>query len=122
MIGETAGLRILLVEDDPLMRGALSRTLRQLRHTPIQSGSAEDALDRLSIDLPDMVLTDLHMPTKSGKIFVQTLCAAHPTLPVMVVTGESDRVRLGRALRGLTIRAVLLKPVDSASLAAQLAA
>ena len=115
MVGETGGLRILLVEDDPLMRGALSRTLRQLGHGPVQSGSAEDALERLTMEQPDMVLTDLHMPTSDGKLFVQTLCAAHPNLPVMVVTGESDRVRLGRALRGLSIRAVLLKPVNVCS-------
>lgn len=80
---------VLVVEDDPDVREVLSRFLAgRFRVETAPDGRA--ALDLLSKDPFDLVLTDLAMPRMGGEELVSH-CARHfPGTPVLVLTASND--------------------------------
>ena len=64
----------------------------------------------------DLVLTDFGLPGAGGLELARSAKAISPRLPVVVVTGYSDRTDIASAL-GHEIDAVLVKPVDPDALA-----
>lgn len=94
-------LRTLVVEDDAAIRRGVVDALRAAGHQPFEAVRADDAR-RLAIERDfDLVLLDLVLPGGSGWDILQTVRAARPTLPIIVLTAcgsEDDRVdglRLG---------------------------
>lgn len=94
-------LRTLVVEDDVAIRRGVVDALRAAGHQPFEAVRADDAR-RLAIERDfDLVLLDLVLPGGSGWDILQTVRAARPTLPIIVLTAcgsEDDRVdglRLG---------------------------
>ncbi len=88
----TAGepLKILVVDDEPAMVGALGALLGQAGHRIIAAYDGEDALRRFRDEEPDMVLLDLAMPGMDGA----TVCARireSSDIPIIVVSGERDQ-------------------------------
>ncbi len=112
---ETAGgqERILVVEDDPQVRGVAVRLLRSLGYRVAEAGSAEQAVEALGRgDSLDLVITDVRMPVIQGPDLVRALRARHPGLRVLFMTGLIDE--LPQADRADV--EVLLKPFDRDSL------
>lgn len=96
-----SSLRTLVVEDDVAIRRGVVDALRAAGHQPFEAARADDAR-RLAIERDfDLVLLDLVLPGGSGWDILQTVRAARPTLPIIVLTAcgsEDDRVdglRLG---------------------------
>jgi signal transduction histidine kinase len=83
-----AGVTILVVEDDPLMRQLSSDSLRELGYTVIESESAAQALARLD-DVPGITLlfTDVVMPEMNGKKLAEEATIRRPDLKVLFTTG-----------------------------------
>lgn len=88
-------LRTLVVEDDAAIRRGVVDALRAAGHQPFEAARADDA-QRLAIERDfDLVLLDLVLPGGSGWDILQTVRAARPTLPIIVLTAcgaEDDRV------------------------------
>ena len=82
-------MRILVVEDDPALRRALSIGLRTQGYDAVPVGDARSALDALRADEPDLVLLDLGLPDLSG---LEVLRAARVggDLPVIVLSARSS--------------------------------
>jgi len=88
--GETpARLKILVVDDDPAMVGALGAVLGQAGHRIIAAYDGEEALRRFRDDEPDLVLLDLAMPGLDGATVCRRIREISQT-PVIVVSGEHD--------------------------------
>jgi two-component system cell cycle response regulator CpdR len=86
-VGETAMIRILLAEDDRVMREYLTRALER-------SGYAVSAVDRGTAAIPlleteafDLLLTDIVMPEMDGIELAQKAGEICPDLRVMFITG-----------------------------------
>lgn len=96
--------KILVVDDDEMVRALIVNTLREFGYAVVEAGSAEAAyaLARASPDL-DLVLTDVVMSGADGATLAARLRADFPDLPIVFVTGYSD----GHNLRG---EKVLAKP------------
>ncbi len=112
-----AGLRVLVVEDDPRVREAVGRLLTQDGAVIAQAGHGQAALDRLAYDADfDLVLSDIAMPVLDGLELHRRLTREHPVLPVILMTGQKE------ALSALDEAAdhprVLRKPIDPAALRA----
>jgi len=110
-----AGLRVLVVEDDPRVRVAVGRllTLDGARQAAAEHGQA--GLDLLERDSAfDLVLSDIAMPVLDGIELLQRLAQAHPRLPVILMTGQKDALSALDALRERPT--VLRKPLDPAAL------
>jgi CheY-like chemotaxis protein len=108
-------MTILVVDDDPGVRFALTEVLRERGHRVIAAASGQEALDKL--DGVDVVVTDLAMPGMDGLELVSRIAERAPALPVILVTahGSDQMVRIaqGRGARGC-----VRKPFDIDEIAA----
>jgi PAS domain S-box-containing protein len=87
---ETAGtsLRILLVDDDPIIQETMPSILAYLEHTVQVASRGQEALDLLQDGLEvDLVILDHNMPGLSGAETLVRLKAMRPGLPVLLSTG-----------------------------------
>ena len=94
---EAAGraLRVLLVDDDELVQGAIQMLLEILGHTVTASLTGEAALVLLEQGLqPDVVILDMNMPGLGGKGTLPGLRRLCPRVPVILATGRADQEAL----------------------------
>lgn len=82
--------RILVVDDEEAVRTAVSLNLRRAGMQVILAESAEQALETLSAQPVDLVLTDVKMPGATGLQLLSTIRKRRPGLPVVVMTGFSS--------------------------------
>ncbi|MFV2065236.1 MAG: response regulator transcription factor [Chloroflexota bacterium] len=82
-------LKILVVDDEPAMVGALGALLGQAGNRIIAAYDGEEALRRFHDDEPDLVLLDLSMPGMDGATVCRRLREVSDT-PIIVVSGERD--------------------------------
>jgi CheY-like chemotaxis protein len=110
-------LRVLVVDDDPLVAKAAARTLARLHEVAV-SGSAAAALARLEAgERFDVILCDLMMPQMTGMELHEVLRRLHPELAdrVVFITGGAFTDRAGAFLREVP-NACVEKPFDPAQL------
>jgi DNA-binding response OmpR family regulator len=91
-----SALQVLLVEDDPAIRTALSRALREQGHAVSAVGTGMAALSAAVEQRPDVVLLDLGLPDVDGADVLSMLRAVS-NVPVIIATArdeESDVIRL----------------------------
>jgi two-component system, NtrC family, response regulator AtoC len=100
---------VLLVDDDPGVRFALTEVLLDRGYRVITATSGAQALTLL--DGVDVVVTDLAMPGMDGLELVSQIVARAPSLPVILLTahGSEQMVRIASS-RGA--RGCLSKPFD----------
>jgi two-component system OmpR family response regulator len=87
--------RILVVEDDPEIRGMVATVLERAGFQTFHADSAQAARRAVEQEAPDLIVLDLLMPGESGLDFTKRLRATHHT-PIIMVTalGEvADRLR-----------------------------
>ncbi len=90
-----AGVKVLVVEDDPAVRGSLERSLRFEGYDVVTAADGESALAVLAEQAPDAVLLDLGLPRLGGVEVCRRMRAAGDTTPVLMLTARdatSDRV------------------------------
>src|SRR5207344_2908941 len=83
-------LKILVVDDEPAMVGALGALLGQAGHRIVAAYDGEEALRRFHEDEPDLVLLDLAMPGLDGATVCRRIRETSD-VPIVVVSGERDR-------------------------------
>ncbi|QDQ25826.1 response regulator [Chitinimonas arctica] len=79
---------ILLVDDDPDLLKLLAMRLTAAGYRVSSVSSAEAALTRLAIELPQLVLSDVRLPDHDGLWLFGEIHAHHPTLPVILLTAH----------------------------------
>nr|WP_275976309.1 PAS domain-containing protein [Geothrix alkalitolerans] len=103
-------LRILLVDDDELVRGTVPVMLEALGHEVLATAGGAQALDRLEAGyVPDLVILDLSMPGMDGEETLRRLRVLRPDLPVLLATGYRDE-RGDRILEQGAHVGLILKP------------
>lgn len=110
---EPAALRILLVEDDELIRLATADLLCELGHAVVDVGDSASALKMLDSEPFDVLLTDVSLPDGSGADLAVAAVARLGGLRVVFATGH-DRVPGGDRVPGALL---LRKPYSEHSLA-----
>jgi signal transduction histidine kinase/CheY-like chemotaxis protein len=101
--------RILLVDDDPLVRRTMATLLRSVGQQVVEAEGGAAALRELAGRPFDFVLTDLGMPDLSGWQVAEAVKQRHPNLPVVLITGWQDQV-IAEAEQRRFVDAVLTKP------------
>ncbi len=91
------GLRILVVDDEPAMVGAISALVGTAGHQVVTAYDGETALRRFAEEGPDLVLLDLAMPGRDGVDVCREIRRTSAT-PVIVLTGEADELAKVEAL------------------------
>jgi DNA-binding response OmpR family regulator len=112
--------RLLLIEDDPAIRGMLLRALRDRGHAVAVSDSGLRGLQSILDDRPDLVVLDLGLPDVDG-LEVLRMIRAVTAVPVIIATARDDQQEI---VRGLDSGAddYLVKPFDAAQLDARVRA
>lgn len=93
--------RILLVDDHPFMRAGLAQLIERQPDLMIcgEAGDPTEAIGAIGKLKPDVVLSDLTMPGRSGLEFIKDLVAVDPALTILVVSMHDEVVYAERALR-----------------------
>jgi DNA-binding NarL/FixJ family response regulator len=89
------------VDDHPFMRAGLAQLIERQADLAIcgEAGDPAAASRELEKTRPDLVLTDITMPGRSGLEFIKDLKATHPDLPILVVSMHDEAIYAERALR-----------------------
>ncbi len=101
--------RILLADDDPVVRDSLKEVLLSEGYFVIAAENGQRALDLVEDASVDLVLLDLNMPVKNGWDTFEQLTRRHPLLPIVVITARPNQ--LFTALNA-GVGALLEKPMD----------
>ncbi|WKZ65762.1 MAG: response regulator [Flavobacteriales bacterium] len=91
-------VRILVVEDEAIVRRDIEQTLRQLGHAVV--GTAADgqgAIDRAEADRPDLVLMDIMLKGDMSGIEAAMVIGEQLGIPVIFLTAYSDETTISRA-------------------------
>ncbi len=117
------GLSILLVDDEPTVRKPIAKFLTRRGAVVREAGDGHAALDALAEEEPDLVLTDLRMPTMDGITLYREMQLRRPSLARRVLFLSGDVAQLA-ALGASEIEAgrVLTKPIELAELEARILA
>ena len=82
---------VLVVDDEPLLRGLVRRALESSAMSVVEAPDGEDALALLDRGVTvDLVLTDFMMPRTSGLQVMAVLTRYRPELPIIGMTGHAD--------------------------------
>jgi two-component system nitrogen regulation response regulator GlnG len=104
-------LNVWVVDDDASIRWVLERALKQGGMTTTLFEESEAALAALRREEPDVLVTDIRMPGRSGLELLEEIRAKRPRLPVIVMTAHSDLDSAVAAYQGGAFE-YLPKPFD----------
>lgn len=92
---------MLIVDDHPFMRAGLAQLIDRQPDLQVawEAGSPAEALKILEKEKPDLVLSDITMPGRSGAEFIKDLHALQPGLPVLVISMHDETIYAERMLR-----------------------
>ena len=116
--GTLSGIRVLLVDDEELIRRPMARFLTKRGAEIKEAADGLAALERLAEGFePQVILADLRMPRMDGAEFYQHLQVQRPALAERLLFLSGDITHLaGRGLAEVPRDRVLVKPVELAEL------
>ncbi len=108
--------KVLITEDDQVTALFIKRVIKQMGHQPVGIAyTGEEALELVKSESPDLVLMDISLPGEMDGISVSNVIIEKLELPVVYITGMSDRDTVGRALKSHPY-GYISKPVTEGSL------
>jgi CheY-like chemotaxis protein len=121
---QVAKISVLIVDDEPSMRKVTRALLQAIGVKNIhEAPDGGRGLEAIRAHAPDIVILDWEMPSPNGPEFMRTVRAPGsfplPDVPVIMLTGHSERSRVIEAMR-LGVHEYLLKPVSSVALLARI--
>jgi two-component system, OmpR family, KDP operon response regulator KdpE len=95
IVSNAPAIRVLLVDDEPVIRRALRATLNELGFLTVEASRGEEALQLVRAQAFDAILLDIRMPGLGGMKTLVRLRALAPRMPILMLTvhdGEEDKV------------------------------
>ena len=93
-MNQTSRFRVLVIEDEALIRWSIAETLARMGHTVIEADDAESAIRTLreTSEPVDVVLLDYHLPDSNDLTLLATIrrMAPHSAVVMMTAFGASD--------------------------------
>ena len=106
--------RILIIEDEDLVRDMLEQMLERAGHEVLQASDGEEGVEVYRRDRPDLVITDIQMPKKDGLDTIRDLKGDSPDLKLIAITGFNPETL--EVARQMGIRHTFTKPFHMAEL------
>jgi PAS domain S-box-containing protein len=117
------GVRVLVVDDEPDARSLIERLLQECQAIVTTAGSASEAYERVSRDVPDIVLSDIGMPKEDGYALmrrIRQLTGDAGRVPAIALTAYARAEDRTKALQaGYQLH--LAKPVEPSKLISMVA-
>lgn len=92
-------LKVLVVDDDVMVRKVLESILVELDYSVVTAGDGHEAIDAFRKNRPDIVFTDLKMPGMDGFALIPALKADNPDIPIIVFSGAGNLNEAIEAMR-----------------------
>ncbi|MCB9800419.1 MAG: response regulator [Candidatus Omnitrophica bacterium] len=111
---DTEAKKILLIDDDPLVRKSVENILKRMKYNVTSAGDADEAFKAIEKSLFDLIISDIRMPGKNG---VETIREIRRTvnsysskdIPIIFITGYAES---SDELKAEILGEVILKPFD----------
>lgn len=107
---------ILVVDDEPAVRRVAVRVLREHGYACFEAGGVAEALAHIDAHPPELVLTDMTMPGRSGLSLVRELRERHPDVATVMLTAHDEPDIVDAALEG-GVYGYVVKPFQPSMLA-----
>lgn len=109
-------LKVLVADDSGVMRKIIIRALNELGISDIvEAADGQEAVDKYPRSGADLVLTDWNMPGKSGLEVIQAIRGSGSTVPIIMITTESEKRRVLAAIEA-GVTDYLVKPFEADAL------
>jgi len=108
---------ILFVDDEPRITNALKNVLRKEKYRILSADSAEKALEILSTETVDVVVSDEQMPGMSGSALISQIRREYPDTVRIILTGHANLDAALRAINEGEVYRYLTKPCNGLDLA-----
>ncbi len=102
---------VLVVDDEHLIRWSLEKQLRREGYGVLLAETGAEALQKAQADPPDLVLLDVRLPDADGLEILESLRAANPEAPVIMITAHGGVESAVRAMK-LGAHDYINKPFD----------
>ncbi len=103
--------RILIIDDDDLLRNVLAKALSHAGHTVIQAADGQQGVDLFRAVAVDLVITDLIMPVQEGVETIMKIRRENPALPIVAISGGVTNSKLYLDIAGkIGAERILPKP------------
>lgn len=111
-LGLDGAPRLLIVDDDPLVRRSLREWLEHDGYIGLEAGDGKTALELLDQEAIDLLLLDLQLPRVSGVEVLREMAARNLDIPVVVISGKGT---IPTAVETMKLGAIdfVEKPVDA---------
>lgn len=106
--------RIIIVDDDPDVLMLIGVMLKNEGYVVDTAHDGEEALQKIAVHAPDVILLDIMMPRMNGVEVAKKLKAdaATDTIPIIFLTALTDRKYMQAALFQLGVTFYITKPID----------
>lgn len=95
---EPSHYKILVVDDEELIRNLVINVLSEMGHSWITAIDGVDALQKMGENKFDAVITDITMPNMDGIILTREISKQYPAIPVMVMIAFDEEYAMGTAI------------------------
>ena len=94
-------VRIVVADDHPMTRAGVVQLINAEPDLQVcsEAGSSAEAFNAVARYHPDLLLTDMTMPGRSGMEFIKDLLGPYPKLPILILSLHDEVVYAERALR-----------------------
>ena len=111
MTSDTEHGRILVVDDERLVRRAISKRLTKAGHQCIEAGASADVIDLIKDGQSQLVILDIKMPGRSGTELLPEILASYPGTAVIMATAIVDPHVIVDCMR-IGAQDYIIKPFD----------
>ena len=112
----TKNLRVLIADDESIIRMGLRTILTELGHTVYSAADGMEAVSLAAREQPDIALLDVRMPFRDGLEAAGEILKNRP-IPILILTAYNEGTLLDRAT-SLPVQGYLIKPVKRDDLVA----
>ncbi len=84
---------VMVVEDDPALRGLLREALEKRKYVVITASDGREALAKFRPSVIDLVITDLLMPEEDGLMVIMKIREIKPSTKMIAISGGERQAR-----------------------------
>ena len=103
-------MKVLIADDDKSVRNSLRKVLEEADYDVLLASNGEEALKVFEGENVDLLLLDIGLPAKSGWDIFERITTEHPTLPIIIITGQTGQFEVATAAG---VGALMEKPLDA---------